>query len=298
MRVCFHDGYFAPLPDGHRFPMGKFPALHRILLNEGLVGHDDVIAPDPASWDDLARVHDQGYLKALESGTLDAQSERRIGLPWSEALVRRSRLATGGTMRAAEMALEDGMAANLAGGMHHGYPGFGEGFCVLNDVAVAVRALQDRESVGRVLLIDLDVHQGNGNAFIFADDDSVFTFSVHGARNFPFRKEASDLDVPLDDGLDDDGYARVLDAHLDDVYAMARPDFVVYLAGVDVVDGDRFGRLKLTRDGLARRDRTVLRSALSRSLPILIVLAGGYAATHELTADLHATAHREARRLS
>jgi len=296
MRVCFSDGYFAPLPEGHRFPMAKFPALHATLLSEGLISPSDVVAPEEADWEDLKLVHTPTYLDALNLGTLDRKEERRMGLPWSEALVRRSRLATRGTMLATEMALEDGIAANLAGGMHHGYPGYGEGFCVLNDVAVAVRALLRDGLANRILLIDLDVHQGNGNAAIFADEDRVFTFSLHGARNFPFQKEISDLDVPLDDGLDDDGYMNTLEAHLDRVYEFSRPDLVFYLAGVDVVSGDRFGRLKLTAEGLARRDGAVLRSAKRRATPIALVLAGGYAKTAERTAHLHATVHREARK--
>lgn len=297
VRVCFTDGYYAPLPNGHRFPMGKFPALHRILIDEGLVRPSDVVAPEPAGWEDLGLVHESAYLAALGEGTLDAKAERRMGLPWSPALVRRSRLATRGTMLALEMAVEDGIAANLAGGMHHGYPGYGEGFCVLNDVAVAVRWAKASGLAERILLIDLDVHQGNGNAAIFAEDPDVFTFSMHGARNFPFKKETSDLDVALPDGLDDAAYLAVLDEHLDAAFDVARPDLVVYLAGVDVVSGDRFGRLEVTRSGLAQRDRRVLEAAHQRRLPVALVLAGGYAKTHELTADLHATVHREARKV-
>jgi len=297
MRVCFAEGYFAPLPDGHRFPMGKFPALHQILLEENLISESDVVTPQEASRDDLSLVHDRVYLDDLVDGTLDRKSERRMGLPWSAALVRRSRLATQGTILAMQMSLEDGISANLAGGMHHGYPSYGEGFCVLNDVAVAVRCLQRDSPVSKVLLIDLDVHQGNGNAFIFDGDDSVFTFSMHGEKNFPFKKEASDLDVPLADEMEDGPYLDELARHLDTVYELAQPDLVVYLGGVDVVSGDRFGRLSMTRKGLAARERTVLLSARERAVPICIVLSGGYASSYEETADLHAVVHREAARL-
>jgi acetoin utilization deacetylase AcuC-like enzyme len=175
MRVCFADGYFAQLPAGHRFPMGKFTALHQILLEEGLVDPSDVVAPEEAEWQDLQLVHTPEYLTHLKDGTLDRASERRMGLPWSAALVRRSRLATSGTIAASRMALVDGAAANLAGGMHHGYPDYGEGFCVLNDVAVAARRLLADGAIARILLIDLDVHQGNGNAAIFADEPAVYT---------------------------------------------------------------------------------------------------------------------------
>jgi acetoin utilization deacetylase AcuC-like enzyme len=297
MRVCFADGYFAPLPDGHRFPMGKFPALYKILLNEGLVFASDVVVPEEAAWEDLHLVHTPGYLTHLKNGTLDRPSERKMGLPWSEELVRRSRLATRGTMLASRMALEDGAAANLAGGMHHGFPGHGEGFCVLNDVAVAASRLLADGSVNRILLVDLDVHQGNGNAAIFADNPAVFTFSMHGERNFPFRKEQSDLDVELPDGMGDHAYVTCLTQHLDSVYEMSSPDLVIYLAGVDVLDGDRFGRLTMTREGLTTRDRMVLGSARVRCVPICLVLAGGYASTPDETADLHAVVHREAKGL-
>ena len=275
--------------------MGKFPALHDILLAEGLILPTDVVEPEEADWEDLSLVHTTDYLDSLRLGTLDTKAERRMGLPWSPPLVRRSRLATRGTQLAMRAAFDDGIAANLAGGMHHGYPGYGEGFCVLNDVAVAVRSIQRERPGVRVLLIDLDVHQGNGNAAIFEEDTDVFTFSVHGERNFPFKKEQSDLDVPLADGLDDDQYLEIVASHLDDVYGRARPDIVVYLAGVDVVMGDRFGRLALTREGLAARERLVLESARQHGVPMTLVLAGGYAATPEQTAQLHAVVHREAR---
>ena len=297
MRVCYSEGYFAPLPEGHRFPMGKFPALYARLKDEHLIASADVVVPDEASWDDLATVHDAAYLTALRDGTLDAKAERRMGLPWSEALVRRARRSTQGTILTTRMAIEDGISANLAGGMHHGYPGYGEGFCVLNDVAVTARCLLRDGDLERLLLIDLDVHQGNGNAAIFQDDPRVYTFSLHGARNFPFKKEHSDLDVPLEDGLDDGGYVSTLEDHLDQALDAAQADLVIYLAGVDVAVGDRFGRLKMTRSGLARRDRLVLETVHRRGIPIALVLAGGYAKTPEITADLHAIVHREARRV-
>ena len=277
--------------------MGKFPALYRRLLDDCLISNEEVVCPEEAGWDDLALVHSAEYLNALRDGRLDPKAERRMGLPWSEALVRRSRLATAGTILTTRMAIEDGVAGNLAGGMHHGYPGYGEGFCVLNDVAVAVRCLLRDGLAERILLIDLDVHQGNGNAAIFADDDRVFTFSLHGARNFPFKKELSDLDVPLEDGLCDEAYLKTLEMHLGSAYTRSNPELVIYLAGVDVVDGDRFGRLRMTHSGLADRDRMVLMSARTRGLPIAVVLAGGYAETAEKTADLHAILHREARRV-
>ena len=297
MRASYCDGYYVPLPEGHPFPMAKFPALHRLLRREGLLGPTDVVAPRQADWTDLRRIHTSEYLTHLAKGTLPDRAERRMGLPWSERLVYRSRLAVQGTINAAFMALTDGLAANLAGGTHHAFPTRGEGFCVLNDVAVAVRVLQAACWVQRVLIIDLDVHQGNANAAVFADDDSVFTFSMHGAKNYPFEKPPSSLDVPLDDETEDQRYLDTLRTYLPRTLDAARPDLVFYLGGIDVATDDRFGRLSLTREGLHARDRYVLRQLRARDLPVALLLSGGYAETPEKTADLHAITHREAARV-
>ena len=294
VRVSYHPDYFVPLRPRHPFPMAKFPALHEIVLREGLIAPADVIAPREADWSDLLLVHTQSYLDALAAGQQSKQEERRMGLPWSPALVRRRRLAVQGTINAALMALHDGVAGNLAGGTHHAMPGHAEGFCVLNDVAVALRVAKRSGWIRRALVVDLDVHQGNGNAAFFADDPSVYTFSVHGAKNYPFRKPPSSCDVPLPDGTDDAAYLDTLRHHLPEVLAEAAPDLVVYLGGVDVLDGDRFGRLALTRDGLARRDRYVCDTVRAAELPLCLLLSGGYAETPAATADLHATMYREA----
>jgi len=297
MRVSYHPDYWIALPERHPFPMGKYPALHRILLDEDLIRPDGVSTPELADPGDLMRVHTRTYVERVLSGSLEEDTAKRIGVPWSPALARRSRLAVQGTIDAARLALADGIAANLAGGTHHAHAGRGEGYCVFNDVAVAIRVLQREDRIARALVVDLDVHQGNGTAAIFEGEESVFTFSMHGERNFPLRKERSSLDVGLPDRLDDEGYLSRLRRHLPDVFDRARPDLVAYLAGVDVVQGDRFGRLALTREGLAARDRFVLETVKARGLPLLVVLAGGYARTPELTADLHATVHREAARV-
>jgi acetoin utilization deacetylase AcuC-like enzyme len=297
VRASFSPGYVVPLPEGHPFPIGKFAALHEQLLAEGLLRPADVLAPQQADWRDLALVHRPEYLGALADGGLERAAERRLGLPCSPALLRRSRLAVQGTIDAALMALEDGIAANLAGGTHHAFPDHGEGFCVLNDVAVAIRVLQRSLFVRRVLVVDLDVHQGNGTAAIFAGDADVFTFSIHGERNFPFRKSASSLDVGLPDGTGDGDYLASLATHLGPAIEAARPELVVYLAGVDVVKGDRFGRLALTPRGLFERDRMVLEAVARRGLPVVLLLSGGYAATPLETAALHAIAHRVARQV-
>lgn len=297
MRVSYSDGYYVPLPEGHPFPMAKFPALHDCLLDEGLIDPGDVVAPRQADWAALQRVHTAEYLTNLAQGTLSPRAERKMGLPWSKRLVYRSRLAVQGTINAAFMALTDGIAANLAGGTHHAFPDHGEGFCVLNDVAVAIRVLQSACWARRILIVDLDVHQGNANAAFFADSDAVFTFSMHGAKNYPFEKPPSSLDVPLDDETGDETYLETLKSHLPRTLDAVRPDLVFYLGGIDVAADDRFGRTALTRDGLHARDRYVLEQLRDRNLPVVLLLSGGYAETPELTADLHAITHREAARV-
>ncbi len=295
MRVCYSDDYCIDLPEKHPFPMGKFPALKNILLRESLIEPADIAAVEEASWRDLRRVHTDAYLEKLRCGGLTRRAERRMGLPWSQALVRRSRLAVQGTLTAARMALEDGIAANLAGGTHHAFPDHGEGFCVLNDMAVSIRALAAEWLIGRALVVDLDVHQGNGTAAAFARDDTAYTFSMHGAKNYPFVKERSARDVELADGMQDAEYLQLLAQHLPQVLDEAEADIVFYLAGVDVVAGDRYGRLALSRAGLHQRDSVVLGLVKERGIPLVLLMSGGYAPTSEQTADLHAEAHRSAR---
>jgi len=289
--------------------MAKFSALREILVAEGVIGEAEIFAPRETDWADLLLVHTRRYLDALATGTLSRQEERRLGLPWSEALVRRSRLAVQGTINACAMALEDGLAGNLAGGTHHAMPDGGEGFCVLNDVAVALRVLQQAGWIRRALVVDLDVHQGNGTAAFFGGGRAwpaggVYTFSMHGARNYPFRKPPSTRDVGLDDGTDDAAYLDALAAHLPEVLAEAAPDLVVYLGGVDVLAGDRFGRLALSRGGLEARDRFVCETVRQSGAPLCLLLSGGYAARRvpgqapetltRATAALHATMYRQA----
>lgn len=294
MRVSYTSDYSVPLPEKHPFPMGKFPALYRTLLDEGLITEADVVAPRQADWSDLLLVHDRSYLNALANGTLTKKEERKMGLPWSEALVKRSRHAVQGTMNAAHMALEDGIAANLAGGTHHAFPGHGEGFCVLNDVGVTLRALKRARWIRRAMVIDLDVHQGNGTAAIFQADEDVFTLSIHGEKNYPFHKVDSTVDIGLPDGTGDDAYMDVLQPAIAGALNSFPCDLVIYLGGVDVLAGDRYGRLSLSREGLHRRDRFILEEVVGRQIPLLCLLSGGYAESPELTGDLHATTHREA----
>jgi acetoin utilization deacetylase AcuC-like enzyme len=278
--------------------MPKYPLLLGKLLESGLLRAAEVQEPWEAALDDLALVHTPAYLARLADNGLSVAEQRRLGVPWSPRLWRRSRLAVQGTLLAARAALEDGIAANLAGGTHHAFADHGEGFCALNDVAVAIRVLQRERKVDRVLVVDLDVHQGNGTASIFADDAAVFTFSMHGERNYPTQKTTSDLDVGLADGIDDDAYLATLDASLARIRSGFAPELVFYLAGVDIVRGDRYGRLALSEHGLRRRERRVLEWVRQQlRVPLVITLAGGYAATPERTAELHAVVFEEAAQL-
>ena len=285
MRVSYHPDYYVELPEGHPFPMAKFPLLHEILVTEGVISPEDVVEPAEAPMDALRRVHTEEYLWKLATGNLTVREERKLGVPWSEALWRRSRLAVSGTINAASMAMDDGLAGNLAGGTHHAFPDHGQGFCVLNDVAIAAR---------RFLVVDLDVHQGNGTAAIFEDDPAVYTFSVHGEKNFPARKARSSLDLGLPCGTGDGEYLETLGQGLARAIGEARPDLVFYLAGVDPVQGDRYGRLALTEEGLEAREELVLSTLRRAGLPAAILLSGGYAASPRRTAELHAHAFRVA----
>jgi acetoin utilization deacetylase AcuC-like enzyme len=274
--------------------MSKYSLLKDRLLAEGILSAADILQPEQVDAPTLGLVHTPEYLGKLESSGLSAAEQRRLGMPWSQALWRRSRLASAGTLLAARAALEDGLAGNLAGGTHHAFTDHGEGFCVLNDVAIAIRKLQAERSIERAAIVDLDVHQGNGTAAIFEKDEQVFTFSMHGERNYPLAKMRSNLDLPLKDGMGDEEYLETLQRNLPSVLDSARADLAFYLAGVDVAAGDRYGKLALTEEGIRLRDRRVIEAVRSRGVPLVIVLAGGYAATRDRTAELHAHAFREA----
>jgi acetoin utilization deacetylase AcuC-like enzyme len=274
--------------------MSKYPLLKDRLLAERILAPADILRPEPLEVRTLELVHTREYVDKLDSSRLSAAEQRRLGMPWSEALWQRSRLASAGTLLAARAALEHGLGGNLAGGTHHAFADHGEGFCVLNDVAIAIRKLRTEGGIERAAVIDLDVHQGNGTAAIFENDDEVFTFSMHGERNYPLAKMHSNLDVPLQDGVGDAEYLEALQRHLPTVLDGAWADLVFYLAGVDVAAGDRYGKLALTEAGICLRDRHVIEAVRRRGMPLVIVLAGGYAATRERTAELHAHAFREA----
>jgi acetoin utilization deacetylase AcuC-like enzyme len=294
MKCSYHPGYQVPLPTGHPFPIAKFPLLKDRLLNEGILAPEDLLEPAPLDRATLELVHTAEYLNKLESAGLTAAEQRLLGMPWSDALFLRSRLASGGTLLAARAALDGGLSGNLAGGTHHAFADHGEGYCVLNDVAIAITKLRAEGAIERALVIDLDVHQGNGTAAIFEHVEEVFTFSMHADRNYPSAKMRSNLDVALADGIEDLEYLGLVQQHLPGVLAEARADLAFYLAGVDVAAGDRYGKLALSEEGIRARDRAVISQVRDAGVPLVILLAGGYAATRVRTVDLHVHAFREA----
>lgn len=300
MHAFYADHFVLPLPDGHRFPMAKYARLRERLRNElPAVTLQEAL---PASDGELALVHTPTYIQAIAQGKLDARAQREIGFPWSPAMAERARRSVGATLQAVRQSMAgDGLAANLAGGTHHAYADKGSGFCVFNDAAVAARLMQAEHARRhrargplRVAVIDLDVHQGNGTASIFARDDTVFTLSLHGARNFPFRKEAGDLDVELPDGCDDDTYLLALERALEELDQRFDPGLVIYLAGADPHEGDRLGRLRLSFDGLEARDRRVFDWAWQRRLPLAFTMAGGYGHQLETTVQVQVNTYRVA----
>ena len=284
--IFYSPYYYADIGEGHVFPIRKFEIVRDLLLSEGTLNPEEIIAPRAVERADLLLVHTEDYIDRLTNGTLAAKEIRKLGLPWSKALVRRSFHAISGTINASQRALVDGVSSNLAGGTHHAFPDRGEGFCVLNDVAVSIRVLQREKLASRFLIIDLDVHQGNGTAFIFQNSPEVFTFSMHGAKNFPLFKETSRLDIELADGTADAEYLDTLEHALDRI-RLHDADIIFYLAGADPYENDRLGRLALTKDGLRRRDATVLKFAKSEGIPIVTTMSGGYAEKIEDTVDIH-----------
>jgi acetoin utilization deacetylase AcuC-like enzyme len=287
VKVFYSDHFVLPLPEGHRFPMVKYSMLRERVAADGICGPGELRTPRAVTEEEILRAHAPGYLERVVSGSLTEKEIRRIGFPWSERMVERSRRASGGTLGACLAALEEGFAANLAGGTHHALSDRGEGYCVFNDSAIAARAVQAADLAARVVVIDTDVHQGNGTAEILWGDATVFTFSIHGAKNFPFHKEESDLDAPLPDGADDTEFLNTLERGLETALEAADTDLAIYLAGADPFEGDRLGRLSVTKPGLAERDRMVLEACKDRGIPVAVTMAGGYARNVEDTVDVH-----------
>lgn len=294
--LFYSPHYYADIGEGHVFPIRKFELARDILLAEGTITEDEIHEPEPASIEDLCLVHTEDYITRLVEGRLTNKEVRKLGLPWSESLVRRSFHAISGTINAARKALEHGIASNLAGGTHHAYPDRGEGYCVLNDVAVSIRVLQREGLAERFLIVDLDVHQGDGTAFIFQEDPSVFTFSMHGAKNYPLFKQKSSLDIELPDGTSDEEYLETLSEALARAFHHG-PDVIFYLGGADPFEGDKLGRISLTKQGLMRRDELVLEFARDNHVPIVTTLSGGYAADINDTVDIHANTIRAVKKV-
>jgi len=286
MQVFYTPRYYAEIGEGHVFPIRKFELVRERLLAEGTLDPSEIIEPSPAPLDDVLLVHTEDYVTRLCNGQLTSKEMRRLGLPWSESLVRRSFYTVGGTLAATGAALADGYGSNLAGGTHHSFADRGEGFCVLNDVAIAIRAMRARNRIRRAAIVDCDVHQGNGTATIFAVDPETFTFSIHGANNYPLFKTQSTLDVELPDGTGDAEYLETLARHLPTVFAHD-PEIVFYLAGADPFAKDKLGRLALSIDGLRERDRYVLRECYEREVPVATVMSGGYGKDIDDTIEIH-----------
>ncbi|MFZ8904536.1 MAG: histone deacetylase [bacterium] len=296
--LVYHPDYDVPEWDEeHRFPMSKFRRLYKILSEEKNLGPVEFYQPEVATVDQLKAVHTSEYIQEFLENRLDKSAARRIGLPWTAGLARRTITAVGGTILTLRLALQHGLACNLGGGTHHAFPDFGSGFCIFNDASVAARMLLQEGLVQQILIVDLDVHQGDGTAFIHQDEVAVFTFSMHCQSNFPFRKQHSDLDVPLPENLDDDSYLRILRANLPELLERTEPDLVIYNAGVDPFKDDPLGKLNLTWEGLQARDQYVLECCLNVGVPVGCVIGGGYSKDHEELAWRHSLVHRAAAKI-
>ena len=288
MKLFYTDHFELPLPAGHRFPMAKYRLLRDRIVSDSFFEGDVLLVPPAATFEQLTLAHDIDYVERVIEGKLSAAEIKRIGFPWSPAMVERSQRSSGATLAAARFAMEDGVSVNMAGGTHHAMRDAGEGFCVFNDAAVTILTLLSEAKIRRAVVIDCDVHQGNGTAQIFAERDEVFTFSIHGEKNFPIRKSPSDLDIDLPDGTQDETYLQVLGEALVQVLSHGAFDLAIYLAGADPFEGDRLGRLKLTKNGLAARDALVLSELMTRKIPVAVAMAGGYALKIGDIVDIHA----------
>ena len=295
--IVYHPDHVAPLPEGHRFPMAKFGKVYEWLVRDGVATLDQFQLAQPATPAQVMLVHDPAYVRAYLDGALDTRAMRRIGFPWSAQLVQRTLTALGSTLLTAELALQHGMACSTAGGTHHAFYAFGSGYCIFNDLAVTARALKQRGLVRRVLIVDLDVHQGDGTASILQADADLVTFSMHCEANFPFHKQQSDYDVGLPVGVEDDAYLAALEQWLPDLLTQVCPDLVLYDAGVDPHRDDALGKLALSDAGLLRRDRFVLESCVRCGVPVATVIGGGYSKDIEALARRHTLVHRAASEL-
>lgn len=292
LKIAYHPIYKHPLPEGHRFPMEKYELLPQQLLYEGTCHNSNFFEPEKPNDKHILAVHTPEYYYDLVNITLDQRAARKIGFPLSEVLVEREVIIADGTLKASEYALKYGVAMNIAGGTHHAYTNRGEAFCLLNDQAIGTRYLQSKGLVKKILIVDLDVHQGNGTAEIFQNDDSVFTFSMHGKSNYPFKKEQSDLDIALDNDTDDSTYLDILKQTLPKLIEDQEPDFIYYLSGVDVIASDKLGKLGMSIDGCKERDRFVLQSCKDLNIPVMCSMGGGYSPDIKTIVEAHANTFR------
>lgn len=297
MKIAFDPIYAHPLPEGHRFPMLKYELIPEQLLHEGTIAPDNIFAPKPCPDEIVLLTHDAAYLRRLKEQQLSEREQRHIGFPQSPQLTLRELIITQGTIDCCYHALKDGVALNVAGGTHHAFSDRGEGFCLLNDFAVAANYLLQQGDARKIVIIDLDVHQGNGTASLFHGRAEVFTFSMHGAHNYPFHKEQSDLDIPLQDGIKDEEYLRLLTLNLVQVLDHHQPDFAFYLSGVDILATDKFGKLKITREGCKQRDEFVFTQLKNRGIPCTVAMGGGYSPDVRDIVEAHCNTFRTARDL-
>jgi len=297
LKIAHHVIYNHPLKEGHRFPMEKYDLLPQQLIYEGTCAEDNFFEPEIPNNKHFFTVHEPEYFFDLLNITLDQKAARRIGFPLSEVLIEREMIIADGTMKASEFALQHGIAMNIAGGTHHAFTNKGEAFCMLNDQAIGAKYLQNKGLVKKVLIVDLDVHQGNGTAEIFKNDDSVFTFSMHGKSNYPFVKEQSDLDIALENETKDDEYLTILKETLPKLINQEKPDFIYYLCGVDVVETDKLGKLSLTIEGCAARDRFVLQTCFDEKIPVMCSMGGGYSKDVNIVVEAHANTFRLAQEI-
>jgi len=297
LKIAYHPIYKHPLPEGHRFPMEKYELLPQQLLHEGTCTKANFFKPERPNDKYILAVHEPEYYYDLVNITLDQRKARKIGFPLSEVLVEREVIIADGTIKSSAYALKYGIAMNIAGGTHHAYTNRGEAFCLLNDQAIGARYLQQKGLVKKVLIVDLDVHQGNGTAEIFQNDTSVFTFSMHGKNNYPFKKEQSDLDIALENGTDDNTYLSILKNTLPNLIENHRPDFIYYLCGIDVIASDKLGKLGLTIEGCKERDRFVLQTCNNLNIPIMCSMGGGYSSDIKTIVEAHANTFRLAQNI-
>ena len=295
LHIAFDPIYAHPLPEGHRFPMLKYELIPQQLLYEGTISQNNLFAPIPCSLDTILLTHDKDYVDKLLHQTLTAKEQRHIGFPQSPALTQRELIITQGTIDCCHFAMQNGVALNVAGGTHHAFADHGEGFCLLNDFAVAANYLLENKLASKIIIIDLDVHQGNGTAKLFESNEAVFTFSMHGAHNYPFHKERSDLDLPLPDGITDEEYLHILYNTLPDLLKRVNPDFAFFLSGVDILDTDKFGKLKVSPQGCRQRDEFVFTSLKNLQVPVTVAMGGGYSEDIRIIVNAHCETYRAAR---